>query len=148
MLTPHLRNLAAVAVLMLFTGCSGTEKNTMAEKTSEALTGTSWLAEDIGGCGVIDIAQTTITFDADSRVSGSGGCNRYFGPVTKEENTMTFGLLGSTRRACPPALMDQEQKFFDALAATRSYRFDEPGHKLVFLGDNGPPLVRFSQTTP
>ncbi|MCP5364107.1 MAG: META domain-containing protein [Hyphomicrobiales bacterium] len=148
MLTSHLRILVTITVLMLFTGCAGTEKNPMADNTSEALTGTSWLAEDIGGRGVIDYAQTTISFDADGRVSGSGGCNRYFGPVTMGENTIAFGVLGSTRRACPPALMDQEQKFFGALAVTRSYRFDEPGHKLVFLGDNGEPLMRFSQITP
>lgn len=113
-----------------------------------ALIGTSWLAEDIGGRGVIDYAQTTISFDADGRVSGSGGCNRYFGPVTIQENMITFGVLGSTRRACPPALMDQEQKFFNALAASRSYRFEEPGHRLVFLGEDDDFLVRFSQTAP
>jgi heat shock protein HslJ len=50
--------------------------------------------------------------------------------------------------ACAPPLMDQEQRFFDALAATRSYRFDDPGHKLVFLAEDGALLVRFSQVTP
>jgi putative lipoprotein len=50
--------------------------------------------------------------------------------------------------ACVPALMDQEQKFFDALAATRSYRFDDPGNKLVFLGEDGTTLVRFSPLAP
>ena len=112
-----------------------------------SLTGT-WLAEDIGGRGVIDDAQSTISFEAAGRVGGSGGCNRYFGPVTIEGNGITFGQLGATMKACAPALMDQERKFFDALAATRSYRFDDPGHKLVFLGADGVLLVRFSQLTP
>jgi putative lipoprotein len=112
------------------------------------LIGTSWLAEDIGGRGVIDNAQTTITFDGEGRLAGSGGCNRYFGPVTIEGSAISFGDLGATRMACVPALMDQEQKFFDALAATRSYRFDDPGNKLVFLGENGAMLVRFSPLAP
>ena len=50
---------------------------------------------------------------------------------------MTFGTLGANAKACAPALMDQERKFFDALAATRSYRFGDPGHTLVFLGEDG-----------
>jgi heat shock protein HslJ len=46
--------------------------------------------------------------------------------------------------ACVPALMDQERRFFDALAATRTHRLDDPGYKLVFLGEDGALLVRFS----
>jgi heat shock protein HslJ len=120
----------------------------LAAAAQPSLSGTSWLAEDIGGRGVIDNAQTTITFEAEGRVAGSGGCNRYFGPVTIEGNAIRFGDLGATRMACVPALMDQEQTFFDALAATRSYRFDDLGHKLEFLGEDGAGLVRFSLLTP
>lgn len=108
------------------------------------LIGSSWLAEDIGGRGVIDRAQTTVVFDAEYRITGSGGCNRYFGPVTIEGNTISFGQLGSTRMACVPALMDQERRFFEALTMARSYRFEQPGHKLVFLSEEGTPLIRFT----
>jgi putative lipoprotein len=148
MLTRALRNLALVATLVVLAGCTGSAENTMAETTPADLIGTSWRAEDIGGRGVIDNAQTTITFDAEGRVAGSGGCNRYFGPVTIEGSAISFGDIGATRMACVPALMDQEQKFFDALAATQSYRFDDPGNKLVFLGEDGTMLVRFSPLAP
>ena len=121
----------------------------MADPAQTSLSGTSWLAEDIGGRGVIDRAQTTISFEPEGRVAGSGGCNRYFGSVTIKGDAITFSKkLGATMMACAPALMDQERRFFDALAATRSYRFDDPGHKLVFLGEDGALLVRFSQVTP
>jgi putative lipoprotein len=161
-----LRPLAAFALLSLLPACSDVgvsggagltlfrwPSNAPMEKELAAavqspLIGTSWLAEDIGGRGVIDNAQTTITFDAEGRVAGSGGCNRYFGPVTIEGSAISFGDIGATRMACVPALMDQEQKFFDALAATRSYRFDDPGNKLVFLGEDGTMLVRFSPLAP
>lgn len=109
-----------------------------------SLIGSAWLAEDIGGRGVIDRAQTTMTFDPEGQINGSGGCNRYFGPVSIDGTAISFGSLGATRKACVPALMDQEQKFFGALAMTRSYRFDQPGHKLVFLGEEGALLLRFS----
>jgi putative lipoprotein len=148
MLTRAFRNLAAVATLVVLAGCTGSAENTMAETTSADLIGSTWLAEDIGGRGVIDNAQTTITFDAEGRVAGSGGCNRYFGPVTIDGSAISFGDLGATRMACVPALMDQEQKFFDALAATRSYRFHDPGNTLVFLGEDGTTLVQFSPLAP
>jgi heat shock protein HslJ len=160
-----LRPLAAFALLSLLPACSDVGVSGGADLTlfrwpsnaatgkelaamQSPLIGTSWRAEDIGGRGVIDNAQTTITFDAEGRVAGSGGCNRYFGPVTIEGNAIRFGDLGATRMACVPALMDQEQTFFDALAATRSYRFDDLGHKLEFLGEDGAGLVRFSLLTP
>jgi heat shock protein HslJ len=109
-----------------------------------SLIGTAWLAEDIGGRGVIDRAQTTMVFDAEGQVSGSGGCNRYFGPVSIDGTAIAFGSLGATGKACVPALMDQEQKFLGALAMTRSYRFEQPGDKLVFLSEDGTPLIRFT----
>ena len=142
MLTRALRKLAAVATLVLIAGCIGSGKKTMAETNPAGLMGSTWLVVDIGGRGVIDDAQTTITFEAEGRVAGSGGCNRYFGSVTIKGDAITFGKLGSTMMACVPALMDQEQRFLNALAATRSYRFDDPGHKLVFLGEDGALLVR------
>ena len=148
MLTRAFRNLAAVATLVVLAGCTGSAENTMAETTSADLIGSTWLVEDIGGRGVIDNAQTTIAFDAEGGVAGSGGCNRYFGPVIIEGSAISFGDLGATRMACVPALMDQEQKFLDAIAATRSYRPDDSGKKLVFLGEDGAMLIRFSPLTP
>jgi heat shock protein HslJ len=47
--------------------------------TAPGLAGTTWRAETIMGRPVIDSAASTITFEADGRVSGRGGCNRYFG---------------------------------------------------------------------
>ena len=166
MLTYAVRALVAFTALAILLGCAdagvrgsadltlfrwpgnSTKETAIAADPAQAsLTGTSWLAEDIGGRGVIDDAQTTITFDAEGRVAGSGGCNRYFGAFTIKADAITFGKLGSTMMACVPAPMDQEHRFFKALAATRSYRFDDPGHKLVFLGKDGALLVRFSQVT-
>lgn len=161
MLTHAGRALAAFAALFLLLGCSdggvhgsadltlfrwpgsSSKGRDLAGLAQAPLIGKSWLAEDIGGRGVIDTAQTTITFDDEGRVSGSGGCNRNFGAVTID-GAIAFSKLGSTRMACVPALMDQERKFFDALAATRTYRLDDPGYKLVFLGEDGALLVRFS----
>ena len=49
-----------------------------------------------------------------------------------------------TRRACPPAVMDQEQRFVAALAAARAYR--QEGDVLLLLDEGGRPLLRLSRT--
>jgi putative lipoprotein len=103
-----------------------------------------WLAEDINGAGVIDDAQTTLEIGADGQVSGSGGCNRFFGPVTINGGTISFGALGSTRMMCPPAVMDQEQEFFAALAEVRSWRIDDTTGKLALVNEGGTAVLTLS----
>lgn len=109
------------------------------------LQGTEWLAEDIGGRGVLDIVQSTLTIEGGGKISGSGGCNRYFGTVTVEDGKIKVGPLGATQMACVPAQMDQERKFLDALSNTRGYRIE--GSKLTLLDANGKTLARLVRNT-
>ncbi len=114
-----------------------------AQGTSSAPLDGNWLVEDIGGRGVIDRARSTIAFDDQGRVSGSGGCNQFNGSVAIEENSLTFGPLASTRRACPGAMMDQEDRYFIALDAARSYRYD--GSYLFLSDESGNDLLRLTR---
>ena len=95
------------------------------------LAGTTWRAETIMGRPVIDSAASTITFQADGRVHGHGGCNRYFGSVTIAGEQVSFGPLGSTKMACAPALMDQEARFFQALESAERWSLHEQGQLLI-----------------
>jgi uncharacterized lipoprotein YbaY len=115
-----------------------------AHGASVALEGTAWLVEDIAGRGVIDRAQTTISFDAPGRVSGSTGCNRFTGVATLEGEALRFGQLRRTQRACVPALMDQEQKFLTAMELVRGYSVAANG-LLHLRGANAEPLLRLVQ---
>jgi heat shock protein HslJ len=96
-----------------------------------ALTGTAWLAETIMGRPVIDYSASTIAFEADGRVQGRGGCNRYFGTAAIDGERVSFGAMGATKMACVPALMDQETRFFQALASAERWSFDEHGLLLI-----------------
>ena len=107
------------------------------------LAGTSWLAEDIDGRGVMDILQSTLRFETDERVAGMAGCNRYFGSVTLDGSAISFGPLGATRMACPTAIMDQEDRFLKALANAK--RFETKDGLLFFFGDEPMPVLRFSR---
>ncbi len=106
------------------------------------LTG-SWLAEDIEGRGVIDMLQSTITFEADGQVAGNAGCNRFFGQAEIDGDKLAFGPFGTTRKSCTPAVNDQEQRFLAALAKAAGYSFDKG---LLFIADaKGKMLLRLSR---
>lgn len=114
-----------------------------AEATPATLFDTVWLAEDIEGRGVIDNAQSTFSVTADGKVSGRGGCNGYFAQATVDGNSIKMGKAGATMMACPPALMDQERKFFAALEKAAAYRIDGDG-KLFLMDADGVDVVRFA----
>jgi heat shock protein HslJ len=104
----------------------------------------NWLAEDIAGKGVVDNAQSTLEVKADGTVGGSTAVNRYGGTAKIGDQKIEFGPLAMTRRAGPPALMDQETKFTDALTRAVGFRIEENG--LMYLMDaTGQVLVRFSR---
>ncbi len=105
----------------------------------------TWLAEDIDGRGVIDNAQTTLTINADGSANGSGGCNRFTTSATIDGSNLSFKPAAATRMMCPPALMDQEQKFFSALERTWSYTIDADTGKLLLHDDAGKTIAQLAQ---
>ncbi len=98
----------------------------------EQLVGTTWRAETIMGQPVMDYAASTITFEADGRIHGRGGCNRYFGTITIADGEIETGPLGATKMACSPALDDQEWRFFQALERAKRLKIDERGLLLIY----------------
>jgi heat shock protein HslJ len=103
-----------------------------------------WLAEDIRGGGVIDDLQTTLELEADGSVFGSGGCNRYRGHAEISGQSIKFGPLAGTMMACPPAVMQQEQKFHAAMKEVTSWSLTAHG-QLVLSDAAGKALVRFAR---
>lgn len=97
----------------------------------------AWLAEDIGGGGVIDRAQTTLEIAPDGAVTGSGGCNRYSGPATIDGEKLSFGMMVMTNKGCVEALMNQEMKFHETLLKVASYSIDPLRKKLSLLDGQG-----------
>jgi heat shock protein HslJ/uncharacterized membrane protein len=109
---------------------------------SSPLVGRTWRLEDIERRGVIDNLNSPITIAADGKVSGDAGCNRMTGQATVSGTAIRFGPLATTRRACPPAIMDQERRFLDALGRVARWRIERG---LLFLIDaEGRDLLRFA----
>jgi heat shock protein HslJ len=75
---------------------------------------------------LIEGTQITATF-AGGTVSGSAGCNTYTGTVTPVDDYFTIGGIATTQMACtePEGVMEQEQAFLTALAATAGYQWQQ-----------------------
>ncbi len=135
----------AVALCVVLWGCRSTTSDDPALGAAAApppasLVGTTWLVEDIDGGGVLDRVQSTITFQSGARIVGSTACNQYFAAIQLSDTTLGVGVVGSTRRACSPAVMNQETRFVASLGAVRTYRLDGP--VLLLLDETGSPRLR------
>jgi heat shock protein HslJ len=103
----------------------------------------AWLLEDFGGRGVVDMVRTTIEFDDEGQVFGSGGCNRFTGSYTLDDGMLGFGPLATTKMMCPEAVMDQEDRFLAALGAVERVEMDGPFLLIFFSGSEAP--LRFTK---
>jgi heat shock protein HslJ len=115
--------LLALLLLAITSFANATEVN----MTEFELTDTEWWVEDIDGKGVIDMSHTTLHFLKDGRVAGDTGCNRYNGSTEISGASISFDPMAGTRKACAPALMDQEMKFYQAVAKVVSWEVADTG---------------------
>ena len=105
----------------------------------DSLGGSEWVLSELGwGESVSDAPEITISFD-DGKVTGSGGCNRYFAAVAGDTpGELVFSGMGTTRMACPETTMGLERHYLKTLSRASRYSF--LGGRLV-LGcdtDDGP----------
>lgn len=83
----------------------------------------TYQVEWIGERPLIDRSHLTLTLGHDGRAYGNAGCNHWFASYTLEGERLSFGPVGSTRKACAPALMEQEQRFLDFLPNVQRWDF-------------------------
>jgi heat shock protein HslJ len=133
---------------LVLTNAAGGTLLTYAPGTA-SLAGTSWTATGInnGKDAVVGQAGTekvTIAFGTDGTVSGSSGCNTYNGSYTADAGTIAFGPLAQTMMACEDAIMQIEQEYTAALAASTVYAID--GATLTLRDAAGATQVTFAQS--
>jgi heat shock protein HslJ len=136
-----------ISVSPIFSACAMNPDQPIvqAKQNAEILSGTAWWVEDIAGQGVIDASHTTIEFDGAGKITGDAGCNLYFGSVEVTDTSIKVGQLGSTRKMCPEALMNQETAFFKAIDAVTSWELADTD--LLHLRDaNSKDQIRASRT--
>ena len=112
--------------------------------TAATLEGSEWRPTEIGGVNVPDGSEIFVRFEADGRLVGHGGCNRFFGAYNLEGNRIEIGALGTTRMACQEGVMKSEARFQQALGNAR--KFERDGIELSLTGEAEESLVLFRQT--
>ena len=129
-------------MLILF-GEEGTLVFTPAQ--SILLQGHDWTLEGISqGQAIVQnwIDKTiTIRFEGE-KVSGSTGCNRYFGIYEVDGDKLTIGPVSATYHACDEEHAQREVEFLEALKQVDRYAinrmtltlFDDKGMKLMVFG--------------
>lgn len=115
-------------------GCGG--------ESMDLLAGVEWIVQEIGGAGLVENAEVTLEFDAVTRrLAGRSGCNRYNAAFELSGEGLSIGPAASTRMACAPDLMAQEQRFLADLQRISRFDIDPSGALLLFANDQQDPLV-------
>jgi len=114
------------------------------------LAGTTWEATGVnnGKGGVVSvIIGSTITaeFNEDGTLSGNGGCNNYSAQYEAGDESISIGVIASTRTLCPiQEESEQEQWYFTALENADTWRID--GDRLELRDEDGALQVSFQRT--
>ncbi|WP_159785934.1 META domain-containing protein [Sodalinema gerasimenkoae] len=75
-----------------------------------------------------ELPRISLELNSDG-VSGSAGCNRYFGSIGSQEGRrLELGQLASTRRGCEASIMDRESRYLQSLGAVQKYGFTSEGN--------------------
>lgn len=114
------------------------------------LENTQWNLVSFGTPGAEEplIEDSTITLMlAGGQAGGSGGCNSYGGTYQVEGNTITFGEMTRTLRACADErITEQEDLYLAALGSASQYQIE--GDQLLIAYDNGNGLLIFESVVP
>lgn len=105
------------------------------------LTGVYWRPTYVGPEAVPEDAGLWVQFEVDGSITGNAGCNSFFGSLTSTDAGVAVGPLGSTRRACPGAIMDRESAFLSALQ--QATIFEVGGERMNCLDDDRTLLIEF-----
>lgn len=111
-----------LASLGLLTGCS------LLSSQPKLHTDQEYIVEWIGERPLIDRSHLTFQLDTEQqRVHGFAGCNQWFGNYRLDGNQLSISHIASTRKACAPALMEQENRYLQALPKVERWDFSEHG---------------------
>jgi len=102
-------------------------------QSNDPLEGTNWQLIFYRKTTVIDDTHITTNFE-NGEITGSAGCNSYFGAYQVDGQDLTIGQLGMTEMYCmePEGLMEQESTYLEYLADAQSYEITD-GRLIIFL---------------
>jgi heat shock protein HslJ len=114
-------------------------------RVGDDLVSTRWRAVTIRGRPVAKGHEPTLDFVDDGHLRGSTGCNRFVGPWATRVDKGVIGPLDTTRSACPPGLVAQDQDVIDTLEHTEKLALQEKGAVLLIYAKGAPQPSRFAR---
>lgn len=129
-----MKHLIYITLLMLIMGCQ-TPQASIATKEWKLV---KMYGEDFSKLS----SPVTLQFsEADHKVSGFGGCNRFFGSYEQINSTLKITGLGSTKMYCQET-MAVEDKYFKALQEVQSHSLKQ---NTLYLLDDKEVILEFTQ---
>ena len=108
----------------------GRELATLAAQPQD-LAATSWRVTGYNNgkqavVGILAGSELTLAFAADGKLAGAAGCNNYTASFTTFGERIEIGQAAATRKVCsqPEGIMEQEDRFLNALASAATWRLD------------------------
>lgn len=99
------------------------------------LQGVAWIVEDISQAGIVARSHVTVNFASDGLLFGQASCNNYRGAYELSGEGLVLSAVATTRKACAPALMQQEQRVLAALTSLQRFDFTEDGALILYARD-------------
>ena len=84
-----------------------------------AIEGTVWKLVSYNQQPILAESEITAEF-TEGRVNGSAGCNLYFADYQLDNPELNIETIGSTKKACPNDLMEQETTYLNFLDGAES----------------------------
>ncbi len=104
-----------------------------------------WELKTLNGKPVLDGTTVTARFTAGG-IGGKGGINTYGGDYEVDGSKLSIGAVVSTMMAGDPAAMAQEQEYFKALSAAKSYTV--VADELIIRDADGETILSFMRAAP
>jgi heat shock protein HslJ len=108
--------------------------------SADDLNGTSWTLFELNDdVPPLADSEVTISFQGN-QISGSGGCNNYNSGFSLGEDNpfmMTVEPIAATKKACPDAILDQENAYFKILESVSLWGYDHGQLVLFYVDDQG-----------
>ncbi len=133
-----LQSLMRIATLAVLVAAFGAVS---AGAADASLAGTHWRLVSVDGVAAdLSRREPFILLDADGRLAGTTGCNRFAGGYVVDGAYLSFGQVATTRMYCA-TVWEQERAILDALPLVA--RWQVSGDRLELLGGSGRVLAVF-----
>ena len=130
--------VCAAIVSSLLAGCAA--PGPASDASSRDVRG-AWRIEQARSEPLLDKRHARLDFGTDGRLTGHTSCNRLSAPYTLEGDQLKVGAVVTTRMACAPLQLEQEDRVLTALELARTARV-RPDGLLELRDEDGRGVLR------